>query len=298
VPANVPFTHSLLDAPHFAMGGAIFKGLKAADIEMTARLGFKGIEPYRGMAIDWLDRPLELKRVLDQNGISMVTCSNGGAGQLCEFLDPAQREQTLRDHVAFARDFLAVFGCKHFKMNMGRRRASGTTDADVQAVADTLNELGRRIADLGILVAPHPHIWGPVERQHEIEGLMALTDPTLVYLTPDTAHVNLGGGDPVMIVDKYWNRIAALHWKDSKASYRGYTGPTPTTEMHAQEILYKDLGSGGVDHEAIWKIIKDRGYRGWITLDLDPPRSDEGTIEEKILINRRYLTDTLKVATL
>jgi sugar phosphate isomerase/epimerase len=68
--------------------------------------------------------------------------------------------------------------------------------------------------------------------------------------------------------------------------------------MHQQEILYKDLGSGGVDHEAIWRIAKERGYRYWITLDLDPPRPGEGTIEEKILINRRYLTETLKVTSL
>ena len=52
-------------------------------------------------------------------------------------------------------------------------------------------------------------------------------------------------------------------------------GPTPTVEMHQQEMLYKDLGSGGVDHEAIWRIVQERGYRCWITLDLDPPRSDE-----------------------
>ena len=45
-----------------------------------------------------------------------------------------------------------------------------------------------------------------------------------------------------------YNRIAAVHWKDSKSTYRGYTGPTPTRESHEKEILYKDLGANGVDH--------------------------------------------------
>ena len=295
MPGQVPFTHGLLAGPRFAMGAAIFEDLLPEHIEMTARLGFSGIEPYRGRTMAWVDRPRELKAILDANGVAMVTCSNGGPGQSCEFIDPDVTKRSIEDHVVFARDFLAVFGCKHFKMNMGRRPAGGTSDADIHAIADGLNELGRRIADLGILVAPHPHIWGPIERQSEIERLMAYTDPDLVYLTPDTAHVNLGGGDPVMIVDRYWHRIAALHWKDTKASYRGYTGPTPTVAMHQQEILYKDLGSNGVDHVAIWGIVRERDYRYWITLDLDPPRSDEGTVEEKILINRRYLTDTLGV---
>ena len=67
--------------------------------------------------------------------------------------------------------------------------------------------------------------------------------------------------------------------------------------MHRQEILYKDLGAGGVDHPGIWRLLLDRGYQGWITLDLDPPRPNEGegTYEDKLWINRRFLTDTLKI---
>ncbi|MFN2201713.1 MAG: hypothetical protein ACK2UO_10925, partial [Caldilineaceae bacterium] len=98
-------------------------------------------------------------------------------------------------------------------------------------------------------------------------------------------------------IDDYYDRLAAVHWKDSKSSYHGYTGPTPTKEMHAEEILYKDLGAGGVDHVAIWDLLNQRGYDGWITLDLDPPRPNEGegSVDDKIGINCRYLRETLKV---
>ena len=108
---------------------------------------------------------------------------------------------------------------------------------------------------------------------------------------------NLGGGDPVELIRDYYDRLAAVHWKDSKAFYRDYTGPTPTKEMHQEEILYKDLGAGGVDHPEIWSMLVDQGYEGWITLDLDPPRPNEGegTVDDKIGINCRYLTETLKV---
>jgi len=288
---------SVAAGPHFAVGCAIFGPLQPEHIAMVATAGFPGVEPYRSYAMRYLDRPGELTELLDRHGLTMVTCSNGGPGQSCDFVDPARRRQTIADHVAFARDFLAVFGCKHFKMNMGARPKGGTTDADIQAIADALNELGRITADLGIKLAPHPHIWGPIERAHEIRRLMELTDPNYVYLTPDTAHINLGGGDPVEMIVAYYDRIAAIHWKDTKASYRGYTGPTPTVEEHRKEILYKDLGAGGVDHPAIWEFLRKRGYQGWITLDLDPPRpaEGEGTVEEKLLVNRRYLVETLRV---
>ncbi len=289
---------ALPDGPKFAVGSAIFGNeLTPEDVALVAALGYPGIEPYRGHIMRYVAQPHALKDLLDRHNLSMVTCSNGGPGQSTDFITPAARQQTIDDHVAFARDFLAVFGCQHFKINMGSRPAQGTTDADLGAIADTLNELGRRTAEYGILLAPHPHIWGPVERPEEVQRILELTDPEYVALTLDTAQILLGGGDPLALFADHYDRVVALHWKDAKASYRGYTGPTPTREMHEQEILYKDLGSGGVDLPAIWNVVQTRGYRYWITLDLDPPRPQEGegTPAEKLRLNTRYLTDELRV---
>jgi len=279
------------------MGGAIFGAFNAESAQLIAKHGLPGVEPYRGWLTDWLDKPQALKELLDEHGIQLITASNGGPGQSTEFIDPAKRQQTVDDHVAFCRDFLKVFDCKHFKINMGSRPANGTTTADVKAIAETVTEIGKRTLEMGVKIAPHPHIWGPIERPEEVRGLLDQTDPAIVYWIPDTAQLNLGGGDPVQLIDDYYDRLAAVHWKDSKASYRGYTGPTPTKEMHAQEILYKNLGAGGVDHPAIWTMLNERGYNGWITLDLDPPRPNEGegSVDEKIEINCRYLKETLQV---
>lgn len=282
---------------HFAMGGAIFGQFTAESAQLIAKYGLPGVEPYRGWLLAWLDRPQALKELLDSHGIRLITASNGGPGQSTEFIDPAKRAETVADHVAFCRDFLTVFGCTHFKINMGSRPANGTTKEDIAAIAATVTEIGKRTLDMGVTIAPHPHIWGPIERPEEVRALLDRTDPAIVSWIPDTAQLNLGGGDPVQLIDDFYDRLAAVHWKDSKASYRGYTGPTPTKEMHAQEILYKDLGAGGVDHPAIWQMLNDRGYNGWITLDLDPPRPNEGegSVDDKIGINCSYLWETLQV---
>ncbi len=285
---------------HFAMGGAIFGQLEESDVEMIHRLGLPGIEPYRSMGMKWVENPRELKRVLDADDVRLITCSNGGPGQSTEFIDPAARQQTIDDHLAFCRDFLSVFGCSWLKINMGRRRPEGTTPEQVKRIADTINELGRKTLELGIKIAPHPHIWGPIERPEEVRGLLDQTDPAIVWWIPDTAQLNLGGGEPLELMSDYYDRMAAVHWKDSRAAYLGYRGPTPTQEMHRQEILYTDLGAGGVDHPAIWKMLVERGYQGWVTLDLDPPRANEGegSVEDKARINVDYLRNTLRVGTL
>lgn len=284
----------------FAVGTAIFGDLQPADVALVASLGFPGIEPYRGWIMNYVAQPQELKALLDAHGVAMCTCSNGGPGQSTDFIDPAARQRTIDDHVAFARDFLTLFGCRHFKINMGARPAAGTSEEDLQAIAGTLNELGRRTAELGIRLAPHPHIWGPIERPHEVVRLLELTDPEYVSLTLDNAHINLGGGEPNEIIADHFDRIVAIHWKDTEPQYRGYTGPTPTRAMHDEKILYKDLGTGGCDIPGTWRLLQERGYRGWVTLDLDPPRANEGegTPEEKLRINRRYVVEELGVARL
>ncbi|MBI3679528.1 MAG: TIM barrel protein [Acidobacteria bacterium] len=278
----------------FATSGFIWQENIEEGIRTTARFGFHGIEPFRQHILKYVGKPLELKRQLDAAGISLVTCSNGGT-MTTSFIDPSQTAQTIADHVQFARDFIAHFGCRHFKINLGRRPPNPTTEEQLKTMAGTLNEIGRQIAQFGLKLAPHPHIWSPLERENELRRVMELTDPKYVFLVTDTAHLTLGGMDPVRIMKDYYPRIAAIHFKDTEARYRGFRGATPTQEGHRKVNLYKNLGAGGVDFPAIFRLLRARNYEGWITLDLDPPRAGEGTIEENLEVNRRYLQEKLKV---
>ena len=73
-------------------------------------------------------------------------------------------------------------------------------------LAKNLNEVGKRTADAGIKFAFHPHAWTLVERQPELDMMMELTDPKLVYLVLDTGHAALGGIDPVKCLRDYYAR--------------------------------------------------------------------------------------------
>jgi hypothetical protein len=101
----------------------------------------------------------------------------GAQGQSTNFIDPSQTPKTIADHVAFARDFLQPFGCTHYKANMGQRPPGGPSDDQLKRLADTLNEIGRQTIAMGIRMAPHPHILGPIERESEVRRMMELTDP-------------------------------------------------------------------------------------------------------------------------
>jgi len=274
-------------------------------IKRLAALGMQGIEPYGNQIENYRSKPLALKKLFDDAGVTFIDASNGEMGQSTNFIDPAEIPKTIADHVAFARDFLQPLGAKHWKCNMGARPAGGPSDDQLKRLADTLNEIGRQTIAMGVKMAPHPHIWGPMERERDVRRVMELTDPKYVWLTTDTGHLVLGGMNPVQIMGDYFARIAEVHLKDTYAKYRGNTS-TPTQEQHRVASVYHNLGGGGVDFPAVFKLLRDRHYKGWVVLDLDGPRKgDDGfdaiggnmnlAVDDYIMHNINFLRDVLGV---
>ena len=274
-------------------------------IKRVAALGLQGIEPYANQIEKYRSNPLALKKLFDAAGITMIDVSNGAKGQSTNFIDPNEIPKTIADHVAFARDFLQPFGCDLWKCNMGSRPPGGPSDDQLKRLADTLNEIGRQTIAMGIRLAPHPHIWGPIEREHEVRRMMELTDPKLVWITPDTGHLTLGGMDAVKIMSDYFPRIAEVHLKDTYAKYRGNTS-TPTQEQHKVASVYHNMGGGGVDFPAVFKLLRDRRFKGWAIFDMDGPRKgDDGfdaiggnlelAVDDYLMHNINYLRVILGV---
>ena len=274
-------------------------------VKRIAALGLQGIEPYGDAIEKYRKNPMELKKIFDEAGITFIDASNGEMGQSTNFIDPGEIPKTIADHVAFARDLLQPLGSDHWKVNMGQRPAGGPSDDQLKRLANTLNEIGRQTIAVGIRLAPHPHIWGPLERERDMRRAMELTDPKYVWMTADTGHLVLGGGDPAQIINDYFPRIAEVHLKDTYARYRGNIS-TPTEEEHRMASVYHNLGGGGVDFPAVFKVLRDRHYKGWAIFDLDGPRKgDDGfdaiggnldlAVDDYLAHNINYLRDVLGV---
>jgi inosose dehydratase len=274
-------------------------------VKRIAALGLQGIEPYGDGIEKYRKNPMELKKIFDDAGITFIDASNGEVGQSTNFIDPAEIPKTISDHVTFARDFLQPLGCDHWKVNMGRRPEGGPTDEQLKRLANTLNEIGRQTIEMGIRLAPHPHIWGPLEREKDMRRTMELTDPKYVWMTADTGHLVLGGGDPAQIISDYFPRVAEVHLKDTYARYRGNTS-TPTQEEHRVASVYHNLGGGGVDFPAVFKVLREKHFKGWAIFDVDGPRKgDDGfdsiggnldlAVDDYIAHNINYLRNILGV---
>jgi inosose dehydratase len=261
-------------------------------IKMAARYGYHGIEPFQDDMPQYLKQPPDqFKKVLDASGLALCTVGSGG-----EYLDAARLQETIESNTARAR-YVAHFGCTHLKVNLSKRiSADNLSPANAKTLARNLNEVGKRTADAGVRFAFHPHAWTLVERQPELDMIMEMTDPKLVFLVLDTGHATLGGIDPVKCLRDYYSRITAIHLKDAEAKYStagGWKGPAPSEAEHNRVNLYKRLGAGGVDFPAFFRVLRERSYDGWVTLDFDAPRPGEGTVEQDMNSHKKYLLETL-----
>jgi inosose dehydratase len=283
------------DRMRYAMSGHQFRTTPPhpeTGIKMAARYGYHGLEPFQDDMPQYLTRPPEeFKKLLDAEGLALCTIGSGG-----QYLDPARLQETMESNAARAR-YLAHFGCTHLKVNLSGRVGAGNLSlANGKTLARNLNEVGKRTAAAGIKFAFHPHAWTLVERQPELDMVMEMTDPALVYLVLDTGHATLGGIDPVQCLRDYYARIAAIHLKDAQAKYKtasGWKGPAPSEEEHRKVNLYKRLGAGGVDFPASFRVLRERNYDGWVTMDFDAPRPGEGTVEQDMNAHKKYLLETL-----
>lgn len=281
------------DKMRYAMSGHQFRKTPPhpeTGIKMAARYGYHGLEPFEDDMRQYLEQPPEVfKQLLDASGLALCSIGSGG-----RYLDGI--EETIASNAARAR-YIAHFGCKHLKVNLSKRVGpENMSAATAKVLAKNLNEVGKRTADAGIKLAFHPHAWTLVERQPELDMMMELTDPKLVYLVLDTGHAALGGIDPVKALRDYYPRIASIHLKDAEAKYNvanGWKGPAPSEEEHNRVNLYKRLGAGGVDFPAFFKLLRERGYDGWVTLDFDAPRAGEGSVEQDMNSHKKYLLETL-----
>ncbi len=252
-------------------------------------VGFRHVESFIHYFTAYLDRPHELRRIVDQIGVGFETISNGSPMER-HFEDPSKHRTIIEEHMRLVR-FIKHLGCDHLKINMGPRRLEGTTGEDLGNMAEVLNELGKRISDDGLKLGVHAHMWSQFENRGEIDAIMENTDPQHVWFVLDTGHITMAGIDPVALTRELGHRVIEFHFKDTKPKHRGGAKKRIDRPDPMKNPVFFELGKGGVDYPAIKAHLDRIGWQGWVTVELDsspyrPPM-------ESARISRDYLDKKL-----
>ncbi|MCG8308057.1 MAG: sugar phosphate isomerase/epimerase [Cytophagales bacterium] len=122
----------------------------------------------------------------------------------------------------------------------------------------------------GMRTVFHHHCAGYVETAGELDALMELTNPDLLGLCLDMGHLAFGGGDPVAALNKYYDRIWHVHFKDYDPGVGEASRANGWDYFESvNRGVFCELGKGNVDFKQIARQLKEKGYQGWIVVEQD-----------------------------
>jgi inosose dehydratase len=156
--------------------------------------------------------------------------------------------------------------------NAGRvTSAMGLSEEQWHTFAEGAEKVAKAVKDkYGMRTVFHHHCAGYVETPQEVAKLMELTDPELLGLCLDMGHYAFGGGDPVEALDKYYQRIWHVHFKDFDPKVgQGARDHDYDYFKSVEKGVFCELGKGNVDFQTIVNMLLEKGYDGWIVVEQD-----------------------------
>ncbi|MEP0765716.1 MAG: TIM barrel protein [Fimbriimonadia bacterium] len=237
----------------------------------VATLGYEGIEPP---VANYLEDIPRLHGMLEEAGLR---CSATYTG--VSLLDPATREEELRQELAIARA-LRELDAEIIVLSAPERQVERSVShppSVIREYAGHVNDLCRRLREeTGVIPAFHNHIHTLIERPEEIDLFLEYTDPDLLFCGFDSAQLSAGGACPVEYFIRYAARTRYVHLKDRQLGRPTYGN-------------FCELGLGFIDIQAIVQVLTDAGYSGWLTVEVDQslttPR-DSAAVCREFLCNR------------
>lgn len=155
---------------------------------------------------------------------------------------------------------------------------------------DGANQLAEEVKkETGLRTVFHHHCGGYVETPNEVNTLLENTDPNILGLVLDMGHYKFGGGDPLEALNKYWDRIWHIHFKDCDDTIANLSRENEWDYFRSvNEGVFCELGAGAVDFKAIKEELVSKKYNGWIVVEQDV-LPGMGNPKECAFRNREYI---------
>lgn len=206
-----------------------------------------------------------------------------GTDRYADFGDPADHGVLLEMIAGYA-EFLQRCGSDSLIVSLplrASRDANPPVFVDLkraEIMADLLNRMGYTALHYGVKVSVHPEAFSMFRNSRDVDLFMLLTDPTYVFLCPDTAQFTVAGSDPLAIVERHRDRLAITHWKDAVSAAPADV-PIDESIYERQIQWFTAVGSGVVDWPAWVRLLRNLNYKGWAVLELDTAPDPVGDLQ-------------------
>lgn len=237
-----------------------------------------------------------LKKALDSKNLQIASA------WFSSFLTTKPFIETQEAFIAH-RDFLHEMGAKVIVVSEQGHSIQGKmntpvfeekpvfTEEEWTALADGLNQLGRIALERGMKLVYHHHMGTGVQTAAEIDKLMRLTEPKLVYLLYDTGHLTFSGEDNIAVLKKYLPRIKHVHLKDVRQDVLNRVRAEKLSFLQGvREGVFTVPGDGVIDFAPIFAILAQGQYEGWYVVEAeqDPQKANPLEYAKKA---RKYIQE-------
>lgn len=269
-------------------------------LDQIREAGYTGTElgPYGYL-------PFDIPKLKDELASRELTLIS--AFTIFNFVEGRKDELVYREALETV-EVLSALGCGHIVLSdtlftvknraerAGRVRSEDSLDGEGwDAAAKHVDAFAKMVLEeYGMKAAVHPHVGGYLEADFEIDAILERTNPDVVGLCFDMAHIAYGGGNPVAVLDKWRDRTFYLHIKECDNRVRQQVIDREGDYFDGVESgVFPALGKGTIDWQAINQILHEMDYSGWGTVEQDILPSQDIDALQSAKENRAFLRNEL-----
>lgn len=166
------------------------------------------------------------------------------------------------------------FGCKAIVNNPDPKPGEASkTDAELGVQADSLNRMGRTLAQNGFDLRVHHHTPQLAENAREWRHILHHTDPEYVHICVDVDWAYEGGFEPIPFMREVGKRLREIHVRSAK-----------------NKLWLEDLEDSDIDYRKVAEYLKEEGLAPLIVVELAyrPNTVVTRSLEEDLRLSRIY----------
>lgn len=243
-------------------------------IQLAAGLDVEGLEWYAGF-LEMQDENnwLKFRKQAEDNGqvIPMMCCSP-------DFTHPDKtfREAEIAKQKRWI-DMTYALGGSYCRVLSGQKRPGLTIEEGIKLAADCISECLHYAKQDNITLILENHykddFWQYPEFAQKMDVFCQLVDSIrdpFFGVNYDPSNTYLAGEDSLELLGRVANRVATMHASDrylKEGTLEDLRKEETGAEGYAKRLSHGEIGKGLNDYDAIFSILKNVGFDGWISIE-------------------------------
>lgn len=182
-------------------------------------------------------------------------------------------DKTIADALEFG-DLCRAFGCSAIVTNPDPKHGDlRKTESELAVQADSLNHMGRTLAEHGFELRVHHHTPQLMDNAREWRHILAHTDPEYVHICVDVDWAYEAGFEPIPFLREVKNRLREIHVRSARS-----------------KIWLEDLEDSDIDYRAVATYLKEAKLQPLIVVELAyrPNTLVTRSLVEDLRLSRQY----------